>query len=249
MTRYLVALLVAVLLSPTLSADEPKRIAVVLTNHADLGDTGEPTGFYLSEAAWPWRVFTDAGYEVTFVSPRGGPAPIDPKSLGESDEASGAFREAFADDDHAVATEKIAGLDAKDFAAVFVAGGHGTMWDLPDHKPLQELLAEVYEAGDVVAAVCHGPAALVEVRLSDGKYLVAGHRVAAFTNQEESAVALTDVVPFLLETQLGERGAEMVPGPNFSANVVVSDRLVTGQNPASAKGTAEAVVALLDAED
>ncbi|MEM7626494.1 MAG: type 1 glutamine amidotransferase domain-containing protein [Planctomycetota bacterium] len=248
MLRVVLSALIAITLAlPALARDAP-RVGIVLTNHAQLGDTGKPTGFYLSEAAWPWKTFTDAGYDVVWLSPAGGPAPIDPSSLGEDDAASVAFLQAVAADDHTVATEKIGDRAAEAFAAVFVAGGHGTMWDLPDHRPLQELLAGVYENNGVVAAVCHGPAALVNVRLGGGDYLVAGKRVAAFTDAEEQAVGLTEVVPFLLSSTLQERGAELVHAENFAANVVVSERLVTGQNPASAQGTAEAVAKLLNAE-
>ncbi|MEL7087365.1 MAG: type 1 glutamine amidotransferase domain-containing protein [Planctomycetota bacterium] len=248
MLRILLATLIALTLSlPGLAAEAP-RVGIVLTNHAELGDTGKATGFYLSEAAWPWKTFTDAGFDVVWLSPNGGPAPIDPSSLGEENSASRAFLETVAAEDHTVATERIGDHTAGSFAAVFVAGGHGTMWDLPDDKPLQKLLAGVYENHGVVAAVCHGPAALVNVQLSDGNYLVAGKQVAAFTDAEEEAVGLTDVVPFLLSSKLESRGAELVDAENFTANAVVSERLVTGQNPASAKGTAQAVADLLHAE-
>ncbi|MEM8737400.1 MAG: type 1 glutamine amidotransferase domain-containing protein [Planctomycetota bacterium] len=240
---------IALVTSPLTAAAEEGHgmIAIVLTNHGELGDTGVSTGFYLSEASHPWQAFTDAGYEVVFVSPEGGPAPIDPKSLSREDPANAAFLDTLPVSDGALPTARIAGISSASFAAVFVAGGHGTMWDLPDHLPLQDLLSKVYGQGGVVAAVCHGPAALVNVRLEDGRYLVAGRRVAAFTDDEEAAVELVDVVPFLLESTLRERGAVMVPGPDFQANVVVSDRLVTGQNPASAQGAADAVLELLGA--
>ncbi len=226
------------------TVDAPHAL-IVLTSHPRLGDTGEPTGFYLSEASQPWDVFTKQGYTVTLASPNGGPAPIDPGSLDLNDPVNAAFLEAVWREQTPVPTLAIETVDPDAVDVVFVAGGHGTMWDLPDHEPLQQLLAGVYENGGVVAAVCHGPAALVNVRLSNGDYLVNGHRVAAFTNEEEEAVELTDTVPFLLETLLRERGAEFVPGEKFQANVVVSERLVTGQNPASARGTAQAIVDLL----
>ncbi|NJL79450.1 MAG: type 1 glutamine amidotransferase domain-containing protein [Richelia sp. RM2_1_2] len=133
-----------------------------------------------------------------------------------------------------------------EYKAIFFAGGHGVMWDFPDNKPLQQLTATMYERGAVVGAVCHGPpAALVNVKLSNGKYLVAGKTVAAFTNDEEAAVGLTQVMPFLLESKLIERGAKHSKAVNFQAHVVVSDGLVTGQNPASATGVGEKMVELL----
>ncbi|MEM1027445.1 MAG: type 1 glutamine amidotransferase domain-containing protein [Planctomycetota bacterium] len=237
----------SVFVTSTASAEKgPDTVAIVLTNHAELGDTGEATGFFLSEASHPWKAFTAAGYGVVFVSPEGGLAPIDPKSLTRDDPANAAFLDELPVEGDAMPTVAIAGLSSAELVGVFVAGGHGTMWDLPDHAPLQRLLAETYESGGVVAAVCHGPAALVNVTLSDGSYLVEGKQVAAFTNAEEDAVGLTDTMPFLLETKLKDRGAEFAGADNFSANVVTSGRLVTGQNPASAQGAAEAVLELLE---
>jgi putative intracellular protease/amidase len=215
------------------------RVLIALTSHSTLGDTGRATGFYASEAAEPWAVFTAAGLGVDLVSVAGGRPPVD--GLDPADDTQ---REFFAavDLDH---TAKPADLDPADYAAVFFAGGHGTMWDFPDSADLADLAAAVYERGGVLGAVCHGPAALVNLRLSDGGYVVAGRRVAAFTNEEEAGVGLTGVVPFLLADALAGRGAVHVPAPTFTAHVVVDGRLVTGQNPASARGCAEQVVALL----
>lgn len=225
--------------------DETERVLVVLTNHAQLGETGEQTGFYLSEAAHPYAVFQEAGYQVDFVSPTGEAAPIDPKSYDMSDPLNRSFVEnpsiMAAIEDTLSPTE----VDPDDYEAIFFAGGHGTMWDFPDNQSLMQLTASIYEEGGVVAAVCHGPAALVNVQLSNGQYLVEGKTVAAFTNEEEEAVGLTGVMPFLLESMLIERGAEHTEAENFQPHVVVSERLVTGQNPASATGVAEEIVALL----
>jgi putative intracellular protease/amidase len=160
-----------------------------------------------------------------------------------------AINDAFLADPALVARTKstmaIGAADPARYDAVFFSGGHGTMWDFPGDASVQAFARSVYERGGVVAAVCHGPAALVNLRLSDGRYLVAGKEVAAFTDEEESAVKLDKVVPFALESTLRERGAVFVESPNFEKRVAVSERLVTGQNPASATGTAEAVVALL----
>src|SRR5688500_17692758 len=142
-------------------------------------------------------------------------------------------------------TTKAEAVDPSHYSAVFFCGGHGTMWDFADDMHLQAIARSVYERGGVVAAVCHGPAALVNLRLSNGDYLVAGKEVAAFTNEEERAVKLAEVVPFLLADALEKRGAKHVPGPTWKPQVVTSERLVTGQNPASAKPCAEAVVAVL----
>jgi putative intracellular protease/amidase len=224
-------------------APSTRRVAIVLTNHGTLGSTGKPTGFYLSEATHPFHVFRNAGYEVDFLSPKGGLAPMDGL------DAKDAINDAFLADAALVARTKsttaIRAADPARYDAVFFSGGHGTMWDFPADASLQAFARSVYERGGVVAAVCHGPAALVNLRLTDGRYLVAGKEVAAFTDEEEAAVKLDAVVPFALETTLRQRGATFVESPNFQARVAVSDRLVTGQNPASATGTAEAVVELL----
>jgi putative intracellular protease/amidase len=219
------------------------KVLMVLTSHADLGDTGHKTGYYLPEVAHPWKVFTEAGYQVDFVSPKGGEAPMD--GVDPSDPVQQAFLD---DPDVAAALRSTLApeqANPSDYDVIFYAGGHGTMWDFPDNTQLAKVAAEVYEGGGVVAALCHGPAGLVNVRLSDGSYLVAGKEVSAFTNEEETAVGLTEVVPFLLQTKLTERGARHTGTENFAAYVVADGRLVTGQNPASATGVAERVVELL----
>ncbi|MFM8980297.1 MAG: type 1 glutamine amidotransferase domain-containing protein [Planctomycetia bacterium] len=219
------------------------RVALVLTNHGQLGSTGKPTGFWLSEATHPHEVFRKAGWQVDFVSPRGGLAPMDGVEAG--DPVNAAFLADAALVEQTRSTRPLAALDPADYDAVFFAGGHGTMWDFPHDAVLQRLVRSVYERGGVVAAVCHGPAALVEVRLSDGRWLVAGREVAAFTDEEEAAVKLEKVVPFALEGVLRQRGARFVEAAPFEPKVAVDGRLVTGQNPASATGVAEAVVRLV----
>jgi putative intracellular protease/amidase len=215
------------------------RVLIALTSHSQLGDTGRSTGFYVSEAAEPWSVFTRAGFDVELVSVAGGKPPVD--GFDEADATQKQFL-AEADLDHTrTATE----LTATDYDVIFYAGGHGAMWDFPGAKDLASLAAGIYENGGVVAAVCHGPAALVELRLTDGSYLVDGKNVAGFTNSEENAVGLTDVVPFLLADELTARGAIHHPAADFTDQVVTDGRLVTGQNPASARSTAEAVTAVL----
>ncbi|QDG54860.1 type 1 glutamine amidotransferase domain-containing protein [Persicimonas caeni] len=213
-----------------------------MTNHAELGDTGKKTGYYLSEVSHPYYVFTEAGFTVDFVSPTGGAAPMDPKSEDRSDPINAQFlddAELMGRLEDTLAPNEV---DAEDYVAVYYPGGHGTMWDLAETPELAKTAAAVYESGGVVGAVCHGPVGLVNIELSDGSYLVAGKKVAAFTNEEERAVELEEVVPFLLQDKLEERGAEFVEGEKFKENVVVDERLVTGQNPASAKAAAEAMV-------
>jgi putative intracellular protease/amidase len=215
------------------------RVLIALTSNDKLGDTGRGTGYYASEVAEPWAVFRSAGYQVDLVSVAGGSPPVDGRD--DADPVQQAFF-ASADVD---ATLAPADADPADYDAIYFAGGHGTMWDFPDDPGLAALAAGIYERGGVVGAVCHGPSALVNLRLSDGSYLVDGKRVAAFTNEEEAAVGLTEIVPFLLADALTARGATHVPGAKFSEQVVVDGRLVTGQNPASARGTAEEIVKIL----
>ncbi|MEG4498723.1 type 1 glutamine amidotransferase domain-containing protein [Microcoleus sp. F10-C6] len=221
-----------------------QKVLIVLTSHDTLGDTGKETGFYLAEVTHPLDAFTQAGLTVDFVSPKGGKAPMVGIDLEDP------LNKAFLDDSEQVFrvenTLNPAQIDSAEYSAIFYAGGHGTMWDFPDHQELAEIAAAIYEAGGIVGAVCHGPAGLVNIKLSDGEYLVANKTVAAFTNEEEAAVGLTEIVPFLLESKLIERGANFTKVPNFQAHVVASDRLVTGQNPASAAGVGHKMVELIE---
>lgn len=223
-----------------------RRILFVLTSHDRKGPAGSEaaaSGFYLSEVSHPHAVFRDAGFQVDFVSPRGGKCSVDGLDLNDPLNAGfwndPVLRQATEE------TMKPSEINPEDYAAIFYAGGHATMWDLPDDKALAAIATRIYEQGGVVGAVCHGPAGIVNIRLSNGEYLVAGKDVSAFTNDEERAVGLHDTVPFLLEDVLTLRGARHHPAPNFQPQVVVSDRLVTGQNPASARGVAEAMLRLL----
>lgn len=217
-------------------------ILMVLTSHDDLGGVRK-TGFYVPEAAHAWNVFRSAGYTVDLVSPTGGEPPRDGEDLSDP------IQRAFVEDEEMAAkladTARPQDVDVTRYRAIFYAGGHGAMWDLPNDADLARMAREIYEAGGVVAAVCHGPAGLVNITLSDGSYLVAGKEVSAFTNAEEAAVELTDAVPFLLQSRLEERGARHVAAANFAPLVCSDARLVTGQNPASATGVAERVVAVL----
>lgn len=223
-----------------------RRILIVLTSHGELGDTGRSTGFYLPEVAHPYHVFTEAGYAVDFVSPQGGMPPMD--GVDRSDPLQEAFLNNADVMARVTASKRPEDIDPAAYDAIFYAGGHGVMWDFPDNERLAAIAATIYAQQGVVAAVCHGPAGLVNIRLADGTYLVAGKTVATFTNEEEAAVELTDVVPFLLESRLRERGAAISKAPNFQAHHAVSARLVTGQNPASAMPVAAAVVELLKAQ-
>lgn len=222
-----------------------KKVLIALTSHDQLGNTGRKTGFYLPEVTHPYFQFVAQGIEVDIVSVQGGAAPMDANSADLSDLDNARFM----NDPALVAklehTLRPADIDPADYAAILFAGGHGTMWDFPSATDLLEKAAQIYEQNGVVGAVCHGPAALVNLRVAEGDYLVNGKRVAAFTDAEEEAVGLTEVVPFLLETTLRERGAILVPAPNFAEQIVVDGRLVTGQNPASAAGVGREIARLV----
>jgi uncharacterized protein (TIGR02246 family) len=219
-------------------------ILIALTSHEKLGATGRSTGYYLSEVAHPWRVFTDAGYAVDLVSVQGGEPPRDP-GVDLDDPVQREFLDDLRMSAQLSDTPSPERVDPDRYDAILFAGGHGTMWDFPDSAGLARLARHIYERGGVVAAVCHGPAALVNLTTSDGNYLVDGRRVAAFTDEEESAAGLEGIVPFSLEATLIERGAQHERAPKFTAQVVRDGRLVTGQNPASATGVAEQTLAAL----
>ncbi|GCD39556.1 MULTISPECIES: type 1 glutamine amidotransferase domain-containing protein [Streptomyces] len=223
----------------------PKKILFALTSQGDLGDTGRKTGFYVPEVAHPAAVFRKAGYDLDFVSVQGGAPPQD--GFDPEDRVQADF---LADPETRTALSSTAAprdLQAADYDAIFYAGGHGAMWDLAESAELAALAAGIYERGGVVAAVCHGPAGLVNVKLGDGSYLVDGKQVSTFTNEEEAAAGMTDVVPYLLESKLAERGAKVTKTANFAEHAVADQRLVTGQNPASAVRVAELVIEQVEA--
>ena len=220
-----------------------QKVLIVLTSHDTLGDTGKETGFYLPEVTHPLDAFTQAGLTVDFVSPKGGKAPMVGVDLEDP------LNQAFLEDLRQVAqvenTLYPAQIDPAEYGAIFYAGGHGTMWDFADNQELAAIAAAIYEAGGIVGAVCHGPAALVNLKLSDGEYLIANKTVAAFTNEEEATVGLAELRPFLLESKLIEYETNFRKVPNFQVGVVASQRLVTGQNPASAAGVGHKMVELI----
>jgi len=220
-----------------------KKVLFVVTSHDRKGT--KPSGFFLSEVTHPHQVLRDGGYDIDFVSPKGGKAPLDPDSFDLNDGVNASFwnnpklRTALEN------TKQPSEVRAEDYAAIYFAGGHGAMWDLPDDAAIAALTAKIYEQGGVVGAVCHGPAALTNVKLSSGNYLVKDLYVAAFTNEEEREVGLAEVVPFMLADRLVERGAHHEPAPNWQVKVCTSGHLVTGQNPASATRVGDAMLTLL----
>ena len=203
----------------------------------------EQTGWYLPEAAHPHTVFTEAGFELTYASIKGGEAPVDLGSIDATKDDEECVK--FLESGVHKSTVALSTCNAADYDAVFYVGGFGTMWDFPDSPDVHKVTADMWTKGGVVGAVCHGPCALVNVKLEDGSYLVAGKKVAAFTNEEEDAVSRRDKVPFTCEDKFKEIGAEFVDGGAWACNVVVDGKLVTGQNPPSAKKAAEEIVALL----
>lgn len=222
-----------------------KPVLLVATSNGVRGKAGTPTGFWLSELTHAMAKIDDARIPFELASIQGGKPPIDPASLDTKEPTNARYWDAPAFQEALSHTKRLGDVDPSRYSGIFFAGGHGTMWDFPESEAVRRVTREIWEAGGVVSAVCHGPSALVNVRLSDGRYLVAGKRVAAFTNDEETEVKATDIVPFLLESTLVERGAQHQHAPNWRANVVVDGRLVTGQNPSSASGVGAAVRDLL----
>jgi putative intracellular protease/amidase len=220
----------------------PKRVLMVLTSNDKLGDSGEQTGWFLDECAHPYFVFIKAGFQVTFASPKGGVAPLSEDSLNLEDDENNQFWGNPKLKGLTEKTQKLCNMKSENFDAVFFVGGFGTMWDFPDNEDVQRLAREIYERGGVTSAVCHGPIALANVKLSNGEYLVKGKQVTAFTDEEEDAVKRREIVPYTCHTKLAEAGAVMQSSGAWQVNVAVAGNLITGQNPASAKPVAEAVV-------
>ena len=213
-----------------------KNVLMVVTSHSHIDD-GKTTGIWLSEFAEAYTLFNEQGWDVVVASPLGGKAPVDPASLGEEMDPS--FAEAAKRLEN---TMKLNDLSHERFDAIFLPGGHGAMYDFPTDQKLQSLLRDFYESGKVVAAVCHGPAALVGTVLSDGSPLVAGKRVNAFTDREEEETGLASHLPFLLERRLRELGAIFVAAPNWTAHYEADGNLITGQNPQSTIAVTNAVI-------
>lgn len=223
------------------------KILVVLTSHDQLGDTGKKTGFWLEEFAAPYYVFKDAGAELTLASPKGGQPPLDPKS--DEPDAQTPATERFRKDPEAQAalanTRKLAEVNEADYDAVFYPGGHGPLWDLAEDQHSIALIESFVSAGKPVAAVCHAPGVLRHVKNGDGKPLVEGRHVTGFSNSEEEAVGLTNVVPFLVQSELKAKGGRYAKADDWQSHVEVDRLLITGQNPASSEAVAAAVLKLL----
>ncbi|HLZ62303.1 MAG TPA: type 1 glutamine amidotransferase domain-containing protein [Ktedonosporobacter sp.] len=225
-----------------------KKVLIAVTSHHTLGTTGRQTGYYLPEVTHPVQALLGAGFtpsQIDIVSPQGGKAPVDPSSYDLADPVNRQFIETPDLASKLEQTLSPSQVNPADYQAILFAGGHGAVWDFPQAEALLQIATTIYEQQGIVSAVCHGPAALVNLKLSDGSYLVAGKHVAAFTDDEERAVKLDSVVPFLLASTLQKRGAIHEGADLWQPKVVVDGRLVTGQNPASAWGVGEAVAHLL----
>jgi putative intracellular protease/amidase len=227
-----------------------KKVLFVLTSHDKKGPSGKPTGYYLKEVSHPWQEFINAGFIVDFVSPKGGNPPVD--GFDEIDAINAIF---LASNDYRQKVQNSLTpqqINPEQYCAIFYAGGHGTMWDFAENIELQEIARQIYENKSkkgIIGAVCHGPAALINIKLSNGQYLVANKAINAFTNEEEIAVGLQDIVPFMLEDKLIERGAKFEKSDLWEKHIAVDDRVVTGQNPASAAGVAIAMIAAININD
>ena len=223
------------------------NILMILTSHDQLGNTGKKTGFWLEEFASPYYAFKDAGASVTLVSPQGGQPPLDPKS-DEPDAQTDATRRFKTDSEaqqalaHTGKLSEVSKGSGDGFDAVFYPGGHGPLWDLAEDKHSIELIAAMAAAGKIVCAVCHAPGVLRHVKAANGFPLVQGRNVTGFTNTEEAAVQLTDIVPFLVEDMLVKNGGNYSKGADWQPYVVVDGKLITGQNPASSEAAALAVL-------
>jgi putative intracellular protease/amidase len=225
------------------------KILMVLTSHADLGDTGAKTGFWVEEFAAPYYAFKEAGITITLASPKGGQAPIDPNSELPDFQTPATVR--YYDDADCQSlianTKVLADMKSDDFDAVFYPGGHGPLWDLTDNSDSIALIEQFMATNKPVAAVCHATAALLNVKDSNGDFAIKGKAVAGFSNTEEDAVQLTDIVPFLLEDELIKRGGDYQKVDDWNAFAVQDGLLISGQNPASSVLVAEKLIKQLSA--
>jgi putative intracellular protease/amidase len=225
-----------------------KHIAIIVTSNNKMGDSGKPTGIWVEELAVPYYKFLDAGMVVTIASPLGGAVPFDPSSVAATGKNSPQV-ERFLNDVTAQkmvqTTPMVATLDITAFDAVFFPGGHGTMWDLPNNPAVTTLVEKQFAANKIVAAVCHGPAGLVSAKRTDGKSILFGKKVNAFTDAEEMAAGLATVVPFTLESRIRGLGGLFEGVADWQPHAVRDGNLITGQNPASSEKVAALVLEAL----
>ncbi|MGQ7889299.1 type 1 glutamine amidotransferase domain-containing protein [Paenibacillus sp. WC2504] len=216
-----------------------KNILIVVTSASQVNNE-KKTGLWLSEFAESYIEFSKQGFNITIVSPLGGKTPIDANSL-----SGGVHQDLLDTQIYLENTIKLDEISASDYDAIFLPGGHGTMFDLPDNAKLQSLLIDFYEAGKIVSAVCHGPAGLVNAKLANGKYLVEGKRITGFTDSEEKAAGMDSFMPFLLESKLRQAKAAFINAADWSDHIEVDGNLITGQNPQSTLSVARGIIAKL----
>lgn len=229
------------------TAQASKHVLMVLTSHSELGNSGEKTGFWVEEFAAPYYAFIDAGIKVSIASPAGGQPPIDPKSELEDSQTESTKRYDADSEVQALMadTAVLAEVVAADFDAVFYPGGHGPLWDMTDNAVSIALIENFLAAHKPVAAVCHATAAFLNVKDTHGEYVVKGKAVTGFTNSEEAAVQLTDIVPFLLEDELIKRGGDYQKVADWNAFAIQDGLLISGQNPQSSELAAEKLIAAI----
>ena len=242
---FAIALIAAVGNTTKLSAQTEKntikKVLFVLTSHEDLGNTGRKTGFWLEEFSDPYYLLTDNGIEVTLTSPKGGRPPMDPSSASENYKTEGTvrFKSDSALQELLSKTIKLKTIKANEYDAVFYPGGHGPLWDLAEDKHSIALIEEFFNTNKPIAVACHAPAVFKNTKKQDGTPLVKGLKVTGFSNSEETASGLKEVVPFLVEDMLTKNGANYSKGADWSTYVIEDGYLITGQNPASAKLVSE----------
>lgn len=226
------------------------QVLIVVTGHTQLGDTGQPTGFHYEELSTPYYALKDAGYLVEIASPKGGVVQPDPSSLPDDEADQPASVRRFLEDEEAQRainnTPAVGTVNPDAYEGIYLPGGHGTMWDFPDCGPLQDLIARFDRENKVIAAVCHGPAAFVNVRSDDGSYFVDGRIINSFTDTEEHEAGKDHIVPFPLESMLRERGADFEKGKNWEGFVVKDGNLITGQNPHACEKLSREMISALE---
>lgn len=223
-----------------------KKVLVVLTSHEKFPNINRPTGLWLGEAVHFVQKMEAAGYQIDFVSPRGGYTPIDPASLAMAEDIDWEWYQNKDFMNRLGTTLKPEDVDPDEYEVIYYAGGHGDKWDFPDNERLQQISRRIYESGGIVSSVCHGACGLLNIKLSDGKNLIAGKEVTGFSDAEEKMIELDDKVPFSTEDELVKRGASYRKAEEpFTPFAVISERVVTGQNPQSGGAVAEKVLELL----
>ncbi|MES2525476.1 MAG: type 1 glutamine amidotransferase domain-containing protein [Bdellovibrionota bacterium] len=243
MKTILFTSLLALILPEAFAKARPMKALIVVTGHSELGSTGKKTGYYLPEVSHPFFALMDEGIEVDIASPKGGLAPMDEKSRDLTDKLNRRMVEEHGE--KLAKTLKLSDVNTSKYQAIIFAGGHGTMWDFAQTPSVRIAAEAIYENGGILAAVCHGPAALLNLKDKKGIPLVKGKRVSSFTNDEEEAAGLTKVMPFLLETEFIKLGAKFEKAELWQKKVIVDGRLVTGQNPASAEGVGQETARLM----